>query len=107
MKLVDGQVSTAIFQRRPTCHVGKEIAVPFRDHATVFTPEQLDVLTNVFYVVRAELSTAGVQITKTDLANCILHHAGKGIFDAAELKSAALESLLASDSAQANLDGGL
>jgi hypothetical protein len=100
MKLVDGQGSTLISPRRAdVCTLERKYAVPFRDHATAFTPEQLDVLTNVFYVVRAELSTAGVQITKTDLANCILHLASKGIFDAAELKSAALENLLASDSA--------
>ena len=43
--------------------------VPFRDHATSFTPEQLDVLTTAFYAAMAELTTAGVAISQRDLAN--------------------------------------
>ena len=46
--------------------------VPFRDHATSFTPEQLDVLTTAFYAAMAELTTAGVAISQRDLANRIL-----------------------------------
>ena len=65
--------------------------MPFRDHAASFTPEQLDVLTTAFNAVIAELSTAGVEISRSDLASCILHQASKGIFDVAELKKAALE----------------
>ena len=71
--------------------------MPFRDHAASFTPEQLDALTTAFYGAMAELSTASVEISQIDLANCILHQASKGIFDVAELKRAALEGLLRSD----------
>ena len=39
--------------------------VPFRDHATSFTPEQLDVLTTGLCRDR-RLTTAGVAITQRD-----------------------------------------
>ena len=71
--------------------------MPFRDHATSFTPEQLDALTRAFYAAMAELSTASVEISQIDLANCILHQASKGIFDVAEIKRAALEGLVRSE----------
>jgi hypothetical protein len=69
-------------------------AVPFREHVTSFTPEQLDVLTTAFYAAMAELSTAGVEISQRDLAKRILDRAAEGIFDVAELKRAALEGLV-------------
>ena len=67
--------------------------VPFRDHATSFTPEQLDVLTTAFYAAMAELTTAGVAISQRDLANRILDRAADGVFDVAELKRAALNGV--------------
>ena len=68
--------------------------MPFRDHVTSFTPEQLDVLTTAFYAAMAELSTAGVAISQRDLANRILDRAVDGVFDVAELKRAALKGLV-------------
>jgi antirestriction protein ArdC len=71
-------------------------SVPFRDHATSFTPEQLDVLTTAFYAAMAELSTAGVEISQPDLANRILDRAADGVFDVGELKRAALNGWISS-----------
>ena len=71
-------------------------SVPFRDHVTSFTPEQLDVLTTAFYAAMAELSTAGVEISQRDLANRILDRAADGVFDVTELKRAALNGLVSS-----------
>jgi hypothetical protein len=71
--------------------------VPFRDHATSFTPEQLEILTTAFYAAIAELSTAGVEISHRDLANRILDRAADGVFDVAELKRAALNGLVSSE----------
>jgi hypothetical protein len=70
--------------------------VPFRDHATSFTPEQLDVLTTAFYAAMAELTTAGVAISQRDLANRILDRAADGVFEVAELKRAALNGSVSS-----------
>jgi hypothetical protein len=81
--------------------------VPFRDYATSFTPEQLDILTTVFDAARAELTTAGVEVSQSDLASCILHRAGKGVFDVAELRKAALEAFLGFDSTNPALDQSL
>ncbi len=72
------------------------MTVPFREHATSFTPEQLDVLTTAFYAAIAELSTAGVEISQADIAKRILDRAAEGIFDVAELKNAALKDLISS-----------
>jgi hypothetical protein len=72
------------------------MAVPFREHATSFTPEQLDVLATAFYAAIAELSTAGVEISQPDIAKRILDRAAEGIFDVAELKNAALKDLISS-----------
>ena len=72
-------------------------AVPFREPATSFTPEQLEVLTTAFYAAIAELSTEGVEISQRDLAKRILDRAADGIFDVAELKRAALEGLVSSE----------
>ena len=63
--------------------------MPFREHATFFTPEQLNVLTTAFYGAVAELSTADVEISQVDLAKRILDRAAEGVFDVAELKTAA------------------
>ena len=52
--------------------------MPFREHATSFTPEQLEVLTTAFYAAIAELSTAGVEISQRDLAKRILERAADG-----------------------------
>jgi hypothetical protein len=71
--------------------------VPFREHATSFTPEQLEVLTTAFYAAIAELSTAGVEISQRDLAKRIMDRAAGGIFDVAELKRAALEGSVGSE----------
>ena len=71
--------------------------VPFRDHATSFTPEQLEILTTAFYAAMAELSTAGVEISQRDLANRILDRAADGVFDVAELRRAALDGLVGSE----------
>jgi hypothetical protein len=71
--------------------------VPFREHVTSFTPEQLEVLTTAFYAAIAELSTAGVEISQRDLAKRILERAADGIFDVAELKRAALEGSVSSE----------
>ena len=68
--------------------------MPFREHATSFTPEQLEVLTTAFYAAIAELSTAGVEISQSDLAKRIVDRAAEGIFDVSELKRAALEDLV-------------
>ena len=68
--------------------------MPFHEHVTSFTPEQLDALTTAFYAAMAELSTAGVEISQRDLAKRILDRASEGIFDVAELKRAALEGLV-------------
>ena len=65
--------------------------MPFREHATSFTPEQLEVLTTAFYAAIAELSIEGVEIPQRDIAKRILDRAADGIFDVAELKRAALE----------------
>jgi hypothetical protein len=72
------------------------MAVPFREHATSFTPEQLDALTTAFYAAVAELSTASVEISQRDLAKRILDRAAEGSFDVAELKQAALLGLVRS-----------
>lgn len=71
--------------------------MPFREHVTSFTPEQLEVLTTAFYAAIAELSTEGVEISQRDLAKRILDRAADGIFDVAELKRAALEGLVSSE----------
>ena len=71
-------------------------AVPFREHVTSFTPEQLEILTTAFYAAIAELSTEGAEISQRDLAKRILDRAADGIFDVAELKRAALEGLVSS-----------
>ena len=71
-------------------------SVPFRDHVTSFTPEQLDVLTTAFHAAMAELNTAGVKVSQHDLANRILDRAADGVFDVAELKRAALKGLVSS-----------
>ena len=68
--------------------------MPSREHATSFTPEQLEVLTTAFYAAIAELSTAGVEISQSDLAKRIVDRAAEGIFDVSELKRAALEDLV-------------
>ena len=70
--------------------------MPFREHASSFTPEQLDVLTTAFYAAVAELSTAGIEISQPDLAKRILERAAKGNFDVAELKEAALHGVVSS-----------
>jgi hypothetical protein len=70
--------------------------VPFREHASSFTPEQLEVLTTAFYAAIAELSTAGVEISQPEIAKRILDRAAWGVFDVAELKQAALEGLVPS-----------
>jgi hypothetical protein len=70
--------------------------VPFREHASSFTPEQLDVLTTAFYAAVAELSTAGIEISQRDLAKRILERAAEGNFDVAELKEAALQGVVSS-----------
>ena len=81
--------------------------MPFRDYPTSFTPEQLDVLTTAFHAARAELTTAGVEVSQSDLASCILHRASKGVFDVAELKKAALEAFLRFDLTNPALDQSL
>ena len=68
--------------------------MPFREHVTSFTPEQLEVLTTAFYAAIAELSTEGVEISQRDLAKRILDRAADGM---AELKRAALEGLVSSE----------
>ena len=68
--------------------------MPFREHATSFTPEQLDVLTTAFYAAMAELSTTSVEISQRDIVKRILDRAAEGIFDVADLKRAALEGLV-------------
>ena len=68
--------------------------MPFREHVASFTPEQLDILATAFYAAMAELSTAGVEISQSDLAKRILDRAAEGIFDVAELKRAALKGVV-------------
>ncbi len=70
--------------------------MPFREHVTSFTPEQLEILTTAFYAAIAELST-GVEISQRDLAKRILERAADGIFDVVELKRAALEGSVSSE----------
>src|SRR5262245_37029239 len=92
-----GRLSIKCANERRGRQTKREVmAVPFREHATSFTPEQLDVLTTAFYAAIAELSTAGVEISQTDIAKRILDRAADGIFDVAELKNAALKDLVSS-----------
>jgi hypothetical protein len=79
------------------CDKGEVTAVPFREHATSFTPEQLEVLTTAFYAAVAELSTSGVEISQRELAKRILDQAAQGVFDIEELKRAALDGLAPRD----------
>ena len=81
--------------------------MPFRDYATSFTPEQLDVLTTAFDAVRIELTTAGIEVSQSDLASCILHRASQGVFDVAELRKATLEAFLGFDLTNPALDQSL
>jgi hypothetical protein len=97
MNRVDGWLTSVICARLATGSAPNKRgvkAVPFREHATSFTPEQLDVLTTAFYAAVAELSTAGVEISQRDLAKRILDRAADGTFDVAELKRAALDGLV-------------
>ena len=89
------EVAATKRQRDAANKMGGKV-VPFRDHATSFTPEQLDVLTTAFYAAMAELTTAGVAISQRDLANRILDRAADGVFDVTELKRAALNGLVSS-----------
>ena len=108
MNIVDHQRLPPISAMRQREAVRRGLqAVPFRDYATSFTPEQLDVLTTAFYAARTDLTTAGVEVSQIDLASCILHRASKGFFDVAELKKAVLEAFLGFDLANPALDQSL
>jgi hypothetical protein len=68
--------------------------VPFREHATSFTPEQLEIMSTAFHAAVAELSTSRAEISHQELAQRILDRAAEGVFDVAELTRAAMDGLV-------------
>jgi hypothetical protein len=71
-------------------NLGEVCLVPFHQHTSVFSPEELDMMTTALNAAMRELERMGVEVSQKEVAQRILDCTTDGVFDLKRLKRAAL-----------------